>query len=110
MGNGDRIRPIFSSRADEPALADAIDAFVIGVAERIDDLQDREREADLGGLADLARDLAANAENLGYESLARVAQVVEAAAREEKSDEAHANLVQLTEIAYRIRMGHRGAL
>ena len=29
---------------------------------------------------------------------------------EEKSDEAHANLVKLTEIAYRIRMGHRGAL
>ena len=34
----------------------------------------------------------------------------EAAAREEKSDETHANLVKLTKVAYRIRMGHRGAL
>lgn len=110
MGNGERIRPIFSSRADDPALSEAIDEFVIGLAERIDHLQDAETEADLARLATLAHGLAADAEPLGYAALARVAQVVEAAAREEKADEAHANLVKLTEIAYRIRMGHPGAL
>jgi hypothetical protein len=110
MGNREPIRPIFSSRADDPTLVDAIDAFVIGLAERIDLLQDTERETDLAGLAGLTRELAADAAELGYETLARVAQLVEAAAREEKSDEAHANLVDLTDIAYRIRIGHRGAL
>ena len=110
MGNREKIRPIFSSRADDPALAEAIDAFVIGLAERIDDLQDADGEADLSRLAGLAGELAADAEPPGYEPLVHVAQVVEAAAREEKSDEAHENLVKLTGIAYRIRMGHRGAL
>jgi hypothetical protein len=110
MANRERISPIFSSRADEPALAEAIDAFVIGLAERIDHLQDAEREAGLVRLAAFAGDLAADAEALGYEALARIAHVVESAAGEEKSDEAHANLVKLTEIAYRVRMGHRGAL
>ena len=110
MGNREKIRPIFSSRADDPALAEAIDAFVIGLAERIDDLQDADGEVDLSRLAALARDLAADAEPAGYEPLARVARPVEAAARDEKPDEAHENLVKLTEIAYRIRMGHRGAL
>jgi hypothetical protein len=110
MADRERIRPIYSSRADDPALAEAIDAFVIGLAERIDHLQDAETEADLPRLAAFARDLAADAEALGFGALGRVAQVVEAAAREEKSDEAHASLLKLTEIAYRIRMGHRGAL
>ena len=110
MGTHEPIRPILSSRADDPTLGETIDAFVIGLAERIDDLQDAETETDLARLATCADGLAADAEALGYETLARVAQVVEAAAREEKADEAHANLVKLTEIAYRIRMGHRGAL
>ena len=110
MGNRERIRPIFSSRADDPGLSEAIDAFAIGLAERIDRLQDADGETDLSGLAALAGDLAAEAEPLGYEPLARVARVVEAAARDEKAEEAHENLVKLTEIAYRIRMGHRGAL
>jgi hypothetical protein len=81
MASRERIRPIFSSRADDPEQ-----------------------------LAAFARDLGADAEALGYEALARVARAVEAAAREEKSDEAHENLLKLTEIAYRIRLGHRGAL
>jgi hypothetical protein len=110
MLNGEPICPIFSSRADDPALGEAIDAFVIGLAERIDHLQDAETEADLARLAAFTLVLAADAETLGYEALARVAQALEAAAREEKADEAHANLVKLTEIAYRIRLGHRGAL
>lgn len=110
MGNREKIHPIFSSRADDQTFADAIDAFVIGLAERIDHLQDADGEADLSRLSDLARDLAADAEPVGYEPLARVARAVETAARDEKQDEAHENLVNLTEIAYRIRMGHRGAL
>lgn len=110
MGDHEPIRPIFSSRADDPVLGEAIDAFVIGLAERTDHLQDAETETDLARLAAFAHRLAADAEALGYEALAGLAQLVEAAAREEKADEAHVNLVKLTEIAYRIRMGHRGAL
>ena len=110
MGNRDRISPIFSSRADDRSLNEAIDAFVVGLAERIDHLQDAEREAGFVQLAAFARDLATDAEALGYEPLGHVARMLEAAAEKEKSDEAHANLVKLTAIAYRIRMGHRGAL
>ena len=110
MGNSEPIRPIFSTRADDPAFVEAIDAFVISLAERIDRLQDIDREGDLAQLAAIADGLAADAEAVGYEALARLAQVVETVAREENSEEAHANLVKLTEIAYRIRIGHRGAL
>ena len=101
---------IFLGDAGSMLLGLWVAGLVLGLAERIDLLQDTDRETDLARLAQLARELAADAEELGYEALAGVAQLVKDAALEEKSDEAHANLVKLTEVAYRIRLGHRGAL
>jgi HPt (histidine-containing phosphotransfer) domain-containing protein len=110
MGDGEKARPIHSSRADDPAFDEAIDAFVVSVAERIDELQDAESEGDLAQLASLARGLAVDAEAVGYEILAEAARRVETAALQEKPERAHGELVELTEIARRVRLGHRGAL
>jgi hypothetical protein len=109
MGERDAGRPIHSSRADDPALAEAIDAFAISLAQRVDHLQDAEAQGDLKALAAFARQLAQDAAGVGYEPLARRALEVEAAAAEEKAEDAHRSLVDLTEIARRVRLGHRGA-
>jgi hypothetical protein len=109
MVDREPLRPLHSSRADDPRLADAIAGFAVGVAERIDHLQDADRGGDLARLAILAGDLARDAGALGYESLAEAAHAVARAARSEKADEAHARLRDATELAQRVRLGHPGA-
>jgi HPt (histidine-containing phosphotransfer) domain-containing protein len=109
MGDQGRVRPIYSTRAEEPDLVDAIEAFAVGVAERIDHLQDAERQGDLAALARLAGSLADAADAVGYESFAQVARAVEAASRAEKPDDARAQLLELTNLAQRVRLGHPGA-
>ena len=108
MGDCERKGPIFSSRAEDPSLVDAIDAFVVAVAERIDHLQDAEREGDLGRLARLATSLADEADAVGFEALGQVARAVGEAARADKADDARAQLVLLTDTARRVRLGHPG--
>jgi HPt (histidine-containing phosphotransfer) domain-containing protein len=110
MGDDKRARPIYSSRADDPAFIDTIDAFVISLAERIDDLQDADRHGDLKQLADLARALASDSVAAGFALLAGAAQAVEAVCSEEDTEAAHRSVVELTGIAQRIRLGHPGAL
>jgi hypothetical protein len=109
MGDADRVRPIFSSRADDPALVGAIEEFVVGLAERIDHLQDAESEGDLGRLARLAGGLAAEAGELGFEPLAAVSRAAGDAAGADKREETRARLVSLTGVAQRVRLGHPGA-
>jgi len=109
MGFRDRIRPVFSSRADDPALVEAIEAFVAVLAERIDHLQDAEVQGDHPKLEELAVQLATEAKDVGYEEMARLAATVADAARSEKRDETHASLVELTELSQRVRLGHPGA-
>jgi hypothetical protein len=110
MGSGDRPQPIFSERVDDPAWSDAIDSFVLGLAERIDELQDVESRGAFGDVARLAGELAGRAGEVGYGGLAAAARAAEAAARDEKAEGTHARLVEVTELAHRIRLGHRGAL
>lgn len=109
MGDRERKGPIFSSRAEDPALVDSIDAFVVAVAERIDHLQDAERAGDLGRLARLAATLADDANAVGFEALGEVADAVREAARTDKADDARAQLVILTDTARRVRLGHPGS-
>ena len=101
--------PIHSSRADDPAFVDTIDAFVIGLAERIDHLQDADRQGDLKQLADLADALSTDSAAAGFEPLARAAQGVGATCSGADAESAHRALVELTGIAQRIRLGHPGA-
>jgi hypothetical protein len=104
------LRPLFSSRADDPEAAAAIEAFLVGLAERIDALQDAEGRGDHAQIARAVARLAADARGAGYEALAGVAREIGEAADAEKSDEVHRGLVELTGLSVRVRMGHRGAV
>jgi len=110
MAPPDRLTPIYSVHTEDPTKADAIDEFVIQLAERIDHLQDAESEGDMARLIELAESLTRDAENVGYADFIRVAQTALDAAQDGKADEAHAALVELTDLSHRIRLGHRGSL
>ena len=110
MAEEERAQPIFSSFAEDPELGEAIDAFAFALAERVDHLQDAEGAGELELLANRARSLAEDARAVGFESLARLAELVNRAALEAKPEDLHVYLLDLTETACRIRLGHRGAL
>lgn len=105
----ERKPPIRSTQEDVPDLVQAIDRFVIGLAERIDAIQDAELQASLAELGRLAGALAGDADRLGYPALALVARNVVSAATDGKRDAVQDAVVELTEIAQCVRQGHRGA-
>lgn len=101
--------PIFSTRQDDLSQSDAIDRFVIGLAEEVDQLQDADLDGNLVRLGELATQLGERAEDLGYHPLTEVATAVVNACRDNKAEDAQAAMVELTDISGRIRLGHRGA-
>lgn len=105
-----RRNPLYSSREDEPEIRDALDEFVVHLAERVDLLQDAESAADLPQLRALAELLAEDAEQMGFAPLGEVARLVCRSCVEDKPDTARDALTALTELAQRVRLGHRGAL
>ena len=104
-----RQAPIFSSREDDPELREALDAFIVALAERVDSLQDAESGEDWDALAPQINTRAEEALDLGFAPLAAVAREVHRACVEHKAEAVQAGLVELTEISRRIRLGHRGA-
>lgn len=108
-GMTERKPPIRSTQEDVPELVQAIDRFVIGLAERIDEIQDAELQTNHVGLSRLAQELAIDSERLGYPGLALVARNAVAAASDGKRDAVQDAVGELTEIAQRVRQGHRGA-
>jgi hypothetical protein len=102
--------PIHSRFEDDPSRADAIDAFVLALAGRVDDLQDTEARGDWPRLLEYLTALARAAEEVGYPMLAHSTGEVARAARERHAELAHKALVELTDVARRIRQAHRGAL
>jgi hypothetical protein len=107
---GDRPRPIYSALCEDPAQQAAIDAFVVALAGRVDDLQDCEARCELARLAELAESLLTDSARVGYDVLSRCAAAVCASAREGKPEDARKALIELTEVAHRVRLGHRGAV
>ena len=105
----EREHPIFSSRMEDPDLADAIDAFVVALAERVDHLQDAEAHRDFEELSLLAERLAADAERLGFAYLATSAAAIETACGAEDAQAAHKSVVEVTHVSQRVRLGHRGS-
>ena len=102
--------PIRSTQEDEASLAQDLDRFVIGLAERIDSIQDAELAGKSAEVGALARGLANEAERLGYPAMAISATgVMTAAENDHRQDALQETIVELTEIAQRIRQGHRGA-
>jgi len=103
------LKPIYSSLGDDPAAGETVDAFVIGLAERIDTLQDAEAGGDLGQIAELTSRLIADAATAGFADFEKVGRQLEAACFEKDGKAARQCLIDLTELSQRIRLGHRGA-
>jgi hypothetical protein len=108
--DSERPLPLYSKLIDDPACSEAIDEFVVGVAERVDHLQDADSKGDLVELERLASELALDARSAGFDLLADVARSVQAACREGSKKPAHDGVVAVTDLACRIRLGHRGAM
>lgn len=102
-------KPIYSAHEDQPELLDAINEFVIALAERIDLLQDLHSAGELGRIGDLCSEMAGEADRLGYPLMAAVARTAVDACLENKAEASEESLVELTELAQRIRQAHRGA-
>ena len=101
--------PIFSTCEDDPSQSEAIDRFVISLAEEVDRLQDAELEGDFEQLSGLVTRLGDRAQALGYLPMAQIAATVARACQEAKLEDARAGMIALTDISNRIRRGHRGA-
>ena len=105
----ERKPPIRSTQEDVVELAEEIDLFVIGLAERIDAIQDAELAQQPSVVSKLARSLAREADRLGYPGMAMSAKGVSLGAEDGLIDDLQQAVVELTGLAQRIRQGHRGA-
>jgi len=108
--SSDPPKPIYSTRGDDPEVGEALDLFVIGLAERIDVLQDAEASGDFTHLGALAGRLATAAENTGFGALATAAHSLESACFSGEPKLAREATFDITEIAQRVRMGHKGSV
>ena len=108
--NERQVAPIFSSREEESELREALDAFIVELAERVDLLQDAESASDWSEVQRLSGDLAREASRLGFTPLAAAALAVVRACAEDKADAAQTALVEVTGVARRVRLGYRGAI
>ena len=109
MGERDRPEPILSEFADDPTLDGRIDAFVVGLAERNDLIQDADGQGDLKQAGVLAANLVLEAAALGFPPLADAARAVQGACAAEDPERVHACVVELTQVVQRVRLGYRGA-
>ncbi len=105
----ERKPPIRSTQEDVAELAEDLDRFVIALAERIDAIQDAELAASWSDVAALSRTLANDSERLGYPGMALSAKNVAMSAEDAKTEVLQDAIVDLTDLAQRIRRGHRGA-
>ena len=102
--------PIRSLLADDESLA-RLDAFVVSLGEQIDAIQDAEQNGALDEAAKRAFELATEATRLGLPPLAQAATRSGDACRRGDADRAHEEIVALTDVVRRVRLGHRsGAL
>ena len=103
-------KPIYSTCGDDPQVGEALERFVIGLAERIDVLQDAEIAGDFRDLAALAGQLACDAEAIGFGALAAAAHSLESACFSGDPSLARECTYDITDISHRIRLGHKGSI
>ena len=101
--------PIRSLREHEPDVEPQIDAFVLQLGERVDGLQDAEAQGARQELRARSLELAAESQALGFPPLARAAAHVLACCAELDPAALHKAVEALTEVAQRVRRGHRSA-
>jgi len=98
-----------SSRESDPEVEFQIDAFVIGLGETVDSLQDAEAAGRLALLRDLSESLIHRARELGYESLSDAARQVAEACGDPNPEATRKAVESFTELSKRARRGHRSA-
>ena len=101
--------PIRSTRDSEPDLEPAVDAFVFGLAELVDSFQDAESAGAIATLEQLSVGLSERATELGYAPVSDSALRIRAACGERSPEAVRKAVLDLTEIAQRVRRGHRSA-
>ncbi len=106
---GVRKEPIVSVHAEDPTRQADIDRFVVQLGERVDDLQDADLAGDFGRLSALARDFGHEASRAGYPGLAAHAHAVAEASTRKEPIVVRELLLELTDLAQRVRLGHRSA-
>jgi hypothetical protein len=104
-----RAPPIYSLLVDDEGLA-RLDAFVVALGERIDSIQESEQLGQPEETAKRAADLAADAVTMGLPPLGEAAQRVVASCLAADAERLHEAVVELTEVATRVRLGHRGGI
>lgn len=109
MNEPESLRPLFSARAEEPELSEDLDDFLLALAVRVDDLQDAHSRGENDEMTKMVRSLAEDADRLGHGDLSRAALCVARALECGKAEEIHTELVELTVLARRARLAHRGA-
>ena len=101
--------PIYSQFDDDLSMREKVETFVVGLAEHVDGLQDAELSGDFAAIGDAAHDLVGGARAAGYPALVEVAELVLRACDERDGEEARKAIVEITELAQRVRRGSRGA-
>lgn len=101
--------PIHSTREHEADLEPELDSFVFNLGELIDGFQDAEAAGGRATLIQLALDLTARSEALGFMALAEAARDVGNSCDERNPDAVRKAVEALTDVAQRIRRGHRSA-
>lgn len=101
--------PIRSVRDGEPDLEPEIDAFVFGLGELVDSLQDAEAAGDIGRVQRVAQGLQSQGDSLGYPLVSAAAAQILSASLERSTEALHKSIVDLTEFSQRVRRGHRSA-
>lgn len=111
MGSVDEANdaPIRALLFDDDSLA-RLDGFVVALGETIDAIQDNEHNGQLEEAAKRAADLSRDAHGFGLPPLAIAAEQVVASCRAADAARIHAEIVALTDVVRRVRLGHRGAL
>ena len=104
-----RRKPIYSIHENDLEIQDQVNGFVIGLAERVDLLQDLHSVGDLEQLAERCKGIGDEAERLGYPLLAAVARAAFEVCLEGKASTCQDTLLEITELTQRIRQAHRGA-
>jgi hypothetical protein len=102
-------KPIVSLLADDPSERPRIEAFVLGLSDSVDNLQDHEQGGDYGSIVERSRNLSREALGYGFPLLAESGQVVLAAALNRDAERTREAILLFTEVARRVRLGHRGA-
>jgi len=102
-------KPIYSTYEQNEDARAAISDFVIRLAEGVDGLQDLHSAGDFAALARECGRYAEQAVAFGYPLFAELAAQVAVAAADEKAERAEESLRELADVAYRIRLAHRGA-